>query len=300
MASYLKLWNDGTLAERAELAVARLASCDLCPRRCGADRLSGELGKCLTGRRAMVSSYAPHFGEERPLVGRHGSGTIFFTRCNLECLFCQNSEISHGGEGLKVTAEGLARMMLALQNRGCHNVNLVSPSHVVPQILEALVLAAEMGLQVPLVYNTGGYDSVDALRLLDGVIDIYMPDAKYADSDTGRRLSGVKGYAAVSRAALREMHRQVGDLRMDDRGIAVSGLLVRHLVLPEGLAGTEGVVKFLADEISVDTYLNVMQQYRPYFNAWGHPQLRRPVTKDEYSRAVAAARAAGLSRLDRD
>jgi putative pyruvate formate lyase activating enzyme len=300
MASYLKLWRDGTLAERAEQAVARLAGCDLCPRRCRTDRLRGRLGKCRTGRRAMVSSYAPHYGEERPLVGRSGSGTIFFTQCNLECLFCQNFEISHGGEGFEVSPEGLARMMLALQTRGCHNVNLVSPSHVVPQILEALVLAAEMGLQVPLVYNSGGYDSVDTLRLLDGVIDIYMPDAKYADSETGRALSGVKGYAEVSRAALTEMHRQVGDLRMDERGIAVSGLLVRHLVLPEGLAGTEDVARFIAEEVSAGTYLNVMQQYRPCFNARSHPQLRRPVTRDEYSQAVAAARSAGLSRLDRD
>ena len=297
VASYVELWKTGELARRAEDALDRLSHCELCPRRCGADRLAGKTGKCRTGRLAVMSSYGAHFGEEPPLVGRYGSGTIFFTNCNLECIYCQNHEISHGGQGDPVEAEQLALVMVALQRRGCHNVNLVSPSHVVPQILEALVLAAGMGLQVPLVYNSGGYDSLETLRLLEGVVDIYMPDMKYSDEETGRTLSGVANYPAVNREAVREMHRQVGDLLLDQRGIAERGLLVRHLVLPGGLAGTEAVVGFLAREVSPNSYLNVMAQYRPCFRAGSHPTLRRYPTRHEFDRAVAAAKAAGLSRL---
>lgn len=298
VASYVELWRSGELAKRAEEALGRLSRCELCPRRCCADRLHGKQGSCRTGRLAVVSSYGAHFGEEPPLVGRYGSGTIFFAHCNLECVYCQNFEISHLGEGEAVEAEPLARIMLALQRRGCHNVNLVSPSHVVPQVLEALLLAAGMGLRVPLVYNSGGYDSLETLRLLEGVVDIYMPDMKYSDEPLGRALSGVPNYPGINRAAVKEMHRQVGDLTVDGRGVAERGLLVRHLVLPEGLAGTAEIAAFLATEVSTNCYLNVMDQYRPCFKAGSHPPLKRRLTREEFRLAVDVARAAGLHRLD--
>ena len=247
----------------------------------------------------MVSSYGPHFGEEAPLVGRHGSGTIFFTFCNLRCIFCQNYSISQLGEGSAVGSEELAKMMLSLQAKGCHNINLVSPTHVVPCILEALELAASGGLYLPLVYNTGGYDSVETLELLDGVVDIYMPDMKYSDEKTAERLSGIKGYPQVNQAAVKEMHRQVGDLQLDESGVAQRGLLVRHLVLPNRLAGTEEVVRFLAQEISTNTYLNIMAQYRPCYKAFDIPQLARPLNRQEFSEAIDLAHQQGLSRLDK-
>jgi putative pyruvate formate lyase activating enzyme len=247
----------------------------------------------------MVSSYGPHFGEEAPLVGRHGSGTIFFTYCNLQCLFCQNYTISHLGEGAAVDREELARIMLSLQSSGCHNINLVSPTHVVPYILDALELAASRGLHLPLVYNSGGYDSVATLELLDGIIDIYMPDMKYSDEKTAQRFSGVKDYPEVNRAAVREMHRQVGDLQVDEQGVAQRGLLVRHLVLPGGLAGTEGVVSFLVQEVSTNTYLNIMAQYHPCHKAFDIPQLARPISREEFNEAISLARRQGLSRLDK-
>ncbi len=301
--SYLELLRSGELQRRAELALARLEACDICARECGVNRrLSAEKAGCHTGDRALVSSYGPHFGEEDPLVGVSsagpgGSGTIFFTWCNLRCQFCQNYDISQGGQGREVEPEELARMMLSLQDQGCHNVNFVSPSHVVPQILVALRIAAEAGLRLPLVYNTGGYDSLATLRLLDGVVDIYMPDMKYADADVARRFSKVGDYPAVNRAAVQEMHRQVGDLTMDERGVAQRGLLVRHLVLPEGLAGTAEIVRFLRDEISPETYINVMAQYRPAYRARGLAPLDRPVSSEEYAEAVRLAEEAGL-RLD--
>ena len=247
----------------------------------------------------MVSSYGPHFGEEVPLVGRHGSGTIFFAFCNLHCVFCQNYTISQLGEGRAVDGEELAGMMLSLQARGCHNINLVSPTHVVPFVLEALPLAANKGLFLPLVYNTGGYDSVETLELLDGIVDIYMPDMKYADEKTAERLSGIKDYPRMNQAAVREMHRQVGDLQLDGQGVARRGLLVRHLVLPERLAGTGEVVRFLAREVSTDTYLNIMAQYHPCYKAYEIPPLARPVSESEFSEAIALARRQGLSRLDK-
>lgn len=286
------------LRERARAAWALLADCCLCPRGCRVDRLSGELGECRTGDRVWLSSFGPHFGEEAPLVGRYGSGTIFFTHCNLRCLFCQNHTISQLGEGRPVSAEDLAGMMLSLQGRGCHNINLVTPSHVLPHILCALELAADQGLHLPLVWNCGGYESVSALRLLDGIVDIYMPDMKYSDAATAERLSGGKSYPAVNRAAIREMHRQVGDLVVDEDGVAIRGLLVRHLVLPQRLAGTAEVVRFLAEEVSPDTYLNVMAQYRPCHQARLHPPLDRPLLRHEYGEAVQSALDAGLRRLD--
>lgn len=299
VAGYTKLHERGLLKERVEEALALLESCSLCPRCCGVNRLDGETGKCRTGRRALVSSYGPHFGEEQPLVGSAGSGTIFFTNCNLECCFCQNYEISQLGEGHPIDSEGIAKMMLSLERRGCHNINFVSPTHVVPQLLEALNIAVQGGLSVPLVYNSGGYDSVETLRILDGVINIYMPDMKYGDQATAKRLSGIDDYPRINREAVKEMHRQVGDLKTDAEGVAVSGLLVRHLVLPNRLAGTEAVCRLLSDEISPDTYVNVMAQYRPCYRANEFPELARPITSEEYAEAVDIARSHGLWRLDR-
>jgi putative pyruvate formate lyase activating enzyme len=247
----------------------------------------------------MISSYGPHFGEESPLVGINGSGTIFFTYCNLQCIFCQNYSISQLGEGTETSRDDLARMMLSLQVKGCHNINLVSPSHVVPFILDALELAAGMGLNLPLVYNTGGYDSLETLKLLDGIIDIYMPDMKYSDEKTGEQLSNIKDYPDINRAAVKEMHRQVGDLQIDDHGVAQRGLLVRHLVLPERLAGTEEVVRFIAREISTGTYLNIMAQYRPCYKAHNSPPISRPLLREEFQEAVTLARKQGLQRLDK-
>jgi putative pyruvate formate lyase activating enzyme len=296
--AYLQLLLSGELKQRVETAYARLEACDICARACGVNRReSAEGAACKTGERAVVSSAGPHFGEENPLVGTGGSGTIFFAWCNLWCQFCQNYDISQRGSGYEVEPEDLAGMMLSLQGQGCHNINLVSPSHVVPQILAGLLVAAEAGLRLPLVYNTGGYDSLETLRLLDGVVDIYMPDMKYADADAARHYSKIANYPAVNQAAVREMHRQVGDLRMDDRGIAQRGLLVRHLVLPEGQAGTGEIVGFLRDEISPDTYINVMAQYRPCFRAHELPPLNRCITDQEYAQAVNLAQKAGL-RLD--
>jgi len=298
MAAYRELYRSGELEERVERAWAMLRSCELCPRRCQVDRLKGETGMCRTGSEAMVSSYGPHFGEEAPLVGLHGSGTIFFTHCNLRCVFCQNYTISQLGEGRVVSKGELARMMLSLQERGCHNINLVTPTHVVPQILEALKVAAGLGLSIPLVYNCGGYESLETLRLLDGIVDIYMPDMKYSDERNARRFSGVRDYPAVNRAAVKEMHRQVGDLQLDERGVAKRGLLVRHLVLPNGIAGTKGVVRFIAEEVSRNTYLNVMAQYYPAHRAFKIPALSRGLTKQEFAEAVSLAREHGLERLD--
>ncbi|HQE97114.1 MAG TPA: radical SAM protein [Methanothrix sp.] len=284
------------LQDRANAALSRLACCDLCPRCCAVDRLSGQRGFCRTGRQARVASYAPHFGEEDCLVGRAGSGTIFFSGCNLSCLFCQNYDISQQDAGRTVSAEELSRMMLALQDCGCHNINLVTPTHVVPQILEALILAREGGLCLPLVYNSGGYESVETLRLLEGVIDIYMPDAKYGQDGPALKYSGAPDYVERMKAALKEMHRQVGDLVLDEAGIARRGLLVRHLVLPEDAAGTAEVVRFISQEISKNTYLNVMAQYHPAYNACRFPELCRPITAREYARALALAAEAGLTR----
>lgn len=297
--SYLSLLRSGELQRRVVEAHEHLAACDVCARVCRVNRLSGERGICRTGERARVSSYGPHLGEEAPLRGWRGSGTIFFTRCNLHCQYCQNWDISQTDAGEEVEAEELAAIMLELQSYGCHNINLVSPSHVVPQILAALLIAAGAGLALPLVYNTGGYDSLEMLRLLDGVVDIYMPDMKYGDSAVARRYSLVRDYVKVNQAAVREMHRQVGDLQLDERGLARRGLLVRHLVLPNQLAGTAQVVRFLAEEISKDTYLNLMDQYRPEYLASRYLPLNRRITPQEYRHALELAQKAGLHRFDK-
>jgi putative pyruvate formate lyase activating enzyme len=260
--------------------------------------LSAKGAVCRTGRRAVVHAAFPHHGEERPIRGVGGSGTIFFSSCNLRCLYCQNWEISWRCEGREVDAEGLAGLMLDLQARGCENVNLVTPSHVVAQILEALDLAAAQGLRLPIVYNTGGYDAPRALALLDGVVDVYMPDMKYADERVAHRLSGVRDYVRVNRAAVKEMHRQVGDLQVDARGVATRGLLVRHLVLPGGAAGTDAVMRFLVRQVSRDTYVNVMDQYRPCHRAGEVPEIDRAPTAAEIDAAFEAAKRHGIHRLD--
>jgi putative pyruvate formate lyase activating enzyme len=299
LAAYLELYRGGKLRERIEAAVSLLESCSVCPRSCGVNRVTGDVGKCRTPREAIVSSYGPHLGEEAPLVGRYGSGTIFFTNCNLRCQFCQNYAISQLGEGEKVNKEELADIMLSLQARGCHNINLVSPTHVVPQILEALEIAVESGLHLPLVYNSGGYDSVETLRILDGIVDIYMPDMKYDDEETAKELSGIESYPSINKAAIKEMHRQVGDLKINEEGVAQQGLLVRHLVLPQGLAGTKGIVNFLSREISPNTYVNIMAQYHPCFRAFQIPSLARRISPAEFHGALSLAQEAGLSRLDK-
>jgi len=296
--AYLSLYQSGELSARIERAEALLRECRVCPRECRVDRSAGALGQCQVGAAPMVSAYHPHTGEEPPLVGFFGSGTIFFTSCNLGCIYCQNYDISHHRHGEVVSTEALAGMMVALQNRGCANINLVTPTHQVPQILAALPKAVERGLCVPLVYNCGGYEALDTLHLLDGVVDLYMPDLKYADAEVGRRLSGVRDYPQRARAAVAEMHRQVGDLVVDRRGVAQRGMIVRHLVLPGGLAGTAAMARFLAEEISTSTYLNLMDQYHPCHEAFAHPQLRRRITSGEFAAAVAAVRDAGLTRVE--
>lgn len=298
MASYQQLNVSGELKRRAQKTLASLARCQICPHRCRINRLAGELGTCRTGRLASVSNYGPHFGEESPLVGQNGSGAIFFTSCSLHCVFCQNSEISQMGKGEPVYPDALAQMMLSLQNRGCHNINLVTPTHVVPQILEALVIAAGQGLSIPLVYNSGGYDSVETLQLLEGIVDIYMPDMKYSDEAIANRLSGASEYPAINLAAVKEMHRQVGDLELDDKGIASRGLLVRHLVLPFNQAGTKDIVRFLAEEISQNSYINIMAQYQPCYKATTNPLLNRPLRPEEFQEALKWTKEAGLHRID--
>ena len=296
---YLRLAESGELARRVSSAWQQLEDCDLCARYCRMNRRDTVKGAvCRTGERAVVHSHGPHFGEENPLRGRQGSGTIFFSWCNLRCVFCQNWDISQKGLGREVEPEGLADMMLELQAQGCHNINFVSPSHVVAQIIAAVEIAASKGLALPLVYNTGGYDSLEALHLLDGIIDIYMPDMKYGDSEKAHRFSHVREYVEVNRAAVREMYRQVGDLTLDENGIALRGLLVRHLVLPENISGTNSVLAFLSEEISSETYLNLMDQYRPCYRADENPPLDRPLTSREFTRALSLAEDLGLHRLD--
>lgn len=296
--AYSEMHKQGELARRAKEAAAHLAHCDLCPRHCGADRASGQFGVCRIGDRAVVSSYGPHFGEESVLVGSGGSGTVFFAGCNLLCSFCQNADISHGLEGMPVDSAGLAEIFLFIQRRGCSNLNLVTPTHVVPMWLEALDTACKKGFDLPLVYNCGGYESVKTLTLLDGVVDIYMPDFKFADTAVAEEFCQASDYPERAKEAFAEMHRQVGDLVTDDRGLAVSGLLVRHLVMPEGLAGTSEVMSFLAEKISRDTYVNIMDQYRPCHMAYRHPKAKRRPTGQEIQEAIQAAADAGIYRLD--
>jgi putative pyruvate formate lyase activating enzyme len=299
--SYLALSESGELGERINQAYALLGSCTICPRNCRINRLNDERGFCRTGLLPVIASFGPHFGEEKPLVGSHGSGTIFIAHCNLACEYCQNYDISQYGTGETVSCETLAGMMMDLQRKGCHNINLVTPSHIVPQILTSLGSAARQGLRIPIVYNSGGYDAVDTLRLLDGIVDIYMPDAKYGREDIARLLSHAPDYVITLKSALKEMHRQVGDLVIEN-GMAVRGMIIRHLVLPENLAGSDTILPWIAGEISRDSYVNIMDQYHPSWHTSGRIQdslpgsLGRGVTADEYHFAIRCALNCGLHR----
>lgn len=284
------------LKERRDQLYELLESCKLCPNECGVDRRVSDKGNCRSGYLPIVSSYCPHFGEEPPLVGRFGSGTIFFTNCNLDCKFCQNYDISHLGIGREVTIEELASMMIYLQNRGCHNINFVTPTHFTPQIVDALIIARERGLEIPLVYNCGGYESVSTLKLLDKIIDIYMPDIKYSLNDSALKYSGISNYWDIVRLAIKEMHRQVGDLYISANGIAKRGLLIRHLVLPNDVVGSKNVLDFIAQEISLDSYVNIMDQYRPVYLAKNFPEINRFISNKEYQEVIDYARKIGLHR----
>jgi putative pyruvate formate lyase activating enzyme len=297
LPNYLKLTKN-ELKKRADKAWAMLSACQVCPRKCGVNRSKEEKGFCQTGSQLIISSFGPHYGEEAPLVGTHGSGTIFFTSCNLACVYCQNYEISQLRLGNEVEIKDLAGIMVNLQNQDCHNINLVSPTIWVPHILKALIIAIDKGLNIPLVYNTGGYASVSALKLLDNIIDIYMPDIKYSDSKIAKKYSQVDNYWGIVQKAVKEMHDQVGDLIIDKNGIAQKGLLIRHLILPNNIAGTDQVINFLAS-LSQDTYINIMDQYYPAHKAYQFLKLNRRLTLDEYKKAVAIAKSKGLRRFDK-
>jgi putative pyruvate formate lyase activating enzyme len=293
---YIELHGSGELQERIDALYEILKECRLCPRKCGVNRLEGEVGVCQGGAELTVSSVSPHFGEEPPLVGFHGSGTIFLTHCNLRCVFCQNYDISHLGSGHIATSSDMVSYMLRLQGMGCHNINFVTPTHYVPQIVASLPEAIDSGLRIPLVFNCGGYESLEAIRLLDGIMDIYMPDVKYSDGEVAGKYSKSPDYPEVVKEVLPEMHRQVGDLKVNRDGIGERGLLIRHLVMPEGLAGTEDLIEFIAADISKDSYVNIMAQYRPLYRAGEFPELDRRITVREYREAIEVAKKAGLHR----
>lgn len=296
--SYLELHREGILNKRVMESLKLLDSCSLCPRECGVDRTNNETGFCKTGRLARIASYDSHFGEESVLVGTRGSGTIFISSCNLFCSFCQNYEISHLNEGMESKPEDIAAVMLYLQQKGCHNINFVTPSHVVPQLLESLLVAVEKGLNIPLVYNTGGYDKVETLNIIDGIFDIYMPDFKFWDAETSKIYCDAPDYPEHAKKALIEMHRQVGDLETDVEGIAFKGLLIRHLVMPGGILETSEIMNFISKEISENSYVNIMDQYRPAGEAVNHQDINRHLDVKEYKEAREAAKEAGLKRLD--
>ena len=294
--SYVGLYERGELNQRIELLKEFLKACRLCPRGCRVDRSNGELGVCQAGPEPMVSSAFPHFGEEPPLVGHNGSGTIFLTHCNLRCIFCQNYDISHLGKGERITSRDMAQAMVRLQEMGCHNINFVTPTHYVPQIVASLPEAIERGLRLPIVYNCSGYESIEVIRLLEGVVDIYMPDAKYMDQKHSERFSDAPDYPDVIKKVFKEMHRQVGDLTVNARGIAQRGLLIRHLVMPNGAASSEAVLRFIAEEISVHSYVNIMDQYRPEYRAREYPEINRRISQKEYTEALRWAKAYKLYR----
>lgn len=294
--SYISLFEKGQLDQRVQLLQEFLKECRLCPRECRINRLNGEIGYCGAGSELMISSAFPHFGEEPPLVGRHGSGTIFLTHCNLRCIFCQNYDISHQGRGERITALDMARVMVKLQEVGCHNINFVTPTHYAPQITASLPKAVEMGLRLPIVYNCSGYESIGVIRLLEGIVDIYMPDVKYMDEKHSKRFSNAPDYPEVIKKVLKEMHRQVGDLTTNSKGIAERGLLIRHLVMPGAVASSEAVLKFIAEEISVHSYVNVMAQYHPQYRADEYPEISRRITHKEFLEAIQLAKGFRLYR----
>ncbi len=296
---YMMAHKKGQLKEKIQKAYKLMESCVLCARYCRVNRMKGEKGFCNIGRLPVISSFGPHFGEESPLVGRYGSGTIFFTGCNLGCIFCQNYDISIGQEGSIHSVYELSDIIMNVRHRGCHNINFVTPSHQMPMILEALEIAAEQGLNLPVVWNCGGYESPEALEILDGIVDIYMPDFKFFDSQPGKRYLNAEDYPEAAKNALKEMYRQTGDLQMNEQEIAVRGLLVRHLVMPDRLAGTEKFVKWLAEEVSSNTYINIMRQYHPCYKAGEYKEINRRITDREFGEAVKWARNQGL-RLDKE
>jgi len=298
-AAYLQAEHDGVLRKLERDFWEMFRNCRCCPRQCGADRLAGEKGVCGSTAKLKVHSFNPHFGEERPLVATGGSGTIFFSNCNLLCCFCQNWQINHRGDGRFVSHDDLAEMMLDLQRQGCHNINLVTPTHVVPHIIKALRMAIARGLMIPLVYNTGGYDSVEVVKMLDGVMDIYLPDFKYMDRALAAKYSsGAADYPDVAATVIKEMHRQVGELQTDKYGVARRGLIIRHLVMPGNIAGTDRFVRWVARELSLDTWVNIMAQYHPAHKAFDYPELSRRITRNEWLQAMTWAREAGLHNLD--
>jgi putative pyruvate formate lyase activating enzyme len=293
---YLGTYKRGALEEKIEKLEEILSACELCPRACGVNRTRGEKGYCKSDNHLVVSSVQTHFGEEDVLVGSHGSGTVFLTYCNLGCIYCQNYDISHLGYGQRMTEEELAFLVLGLQERGCHNINFVTPTHFTPQIVKAVKIAIEKGLHVPIVFNCGGYESKGTIALLDGIVDIYMPDIKYGGVENAMKYSNAPDYFDVCKEAVKEMHRQVGDLKVDERGIAWRGLLIRHLVLPNGLAGSAEVFKFIATELSKESYVNIMLQYRPMYKAYEYKELNRELKMSEYREAIEIAREWGLHR----
>jgi putative pyruvate formate lyase activating enzyme len=295
-ASYLALNTRGILDKRIEALWKKLEACTLCPRECKVNRLKGEVGICGGKTNPHVASVGPHFGEEEPLVGFGGSGTIFFTHCNLRCIFCQNYTISHLQEGNEYNFHDIAQMMINLQKTGCHNINLVTPTQYVPQILKALKIAIELGLTLPLVYNCGGYESVEIIKQLEGIIDIYMPDAKFGSNEIAEKYTGAKGYVESMKLALLEMQRQVGVLEINNRDIAERGLLIRHLVMPDNIAGSEVVLKFIAEEISKDSFINIMSQYKPCYKANDYPELMKRISTQDMVRVLEMAKEFGLQR----
>jgi putative pyruvate formate lyase activating enzyme len=298
-SSYMKLYKSGELSRRVRQLKSIYESCHLCPRDCQVDRTKGQVGRCQASDRVKVSSAYPHFGEEAPLVGKYGSGTIFFSNCGLRCVYCQNYTISIEGEGVEIADRRLAESMLSLQKMGCHNINLVTPTHYVPSIVCALEKAIQKGLRIPLVYNTSGFDKLDILQLLDGIVDIYMPDCKYMDPKHAAMYSdGAYNYPHYVKIALKEMFRQVGDLVVE-RGIARRGLIIRHLVLPNRIAGTEQFLKFVSENLSKTTYINIMRQYRPEHKATEYPDIGRKLKRQEYVEALHWAKKLGLTRLAR-
>lgn len=293
--SYLKLYNSGELEKRIEDAYRILESCHLCPRKCGINRLKNELGACRTGKNAIVSSYFLHHGEEPPISGTNGSGTIFFTYCCLNCVYCQNYKLSQEGEGREAKNEEIASFMLKLQHQGAHNINLVAPTHIIPQILKSLFIAIKKGFKTPLVYNTGGYELLSSLELLDGVIDIYLPDMRYADNQFGQKYSNAKDYPAHNQAAIKEMQRQVGDAQINSSGIIEKGLIIRHLVLPNSISGTEAILSFIKNEVSTQAHISLMSQYFPCYKTGKYPELNRKISHEEYQKAIDAMTELGLS-----
>ncbi|MEQ8222845.1 MAG: radical SAM protein [Candidatus Eremiobacterota bacterium] len=297
--SYKQLIKDGTFQERIDKAYKIMESCTLCPRNCRINRLKGQRGYCGADDKPVVSSHGAHYGEESPLVGRGGSGTIFLTNCNLKCIFCQNYDISHLERGSVTTPKELADMMVELQEEGCHNINFVTPTHYMPHIIHGIKIAAEAGLSIPIVWNCGGYERDDMIKLLDSIVDIYMPDFKFWDKDVSLKLVNAGDYRERACEAFGEMHRQTGDLVLDEKGLAKRGMLVRHLVLPENMAGTKDVMTFIATELSKNTYVNIMDQYRPCFEAKKVKAMGRRPTDAEYAQAVKEAHECGITRLDR-